>query len=142
MSIEKAPEIYLDDELKQILGQQWRTCAKNKLPYVFLNAHGADRVKKFYKSGSNACAKAKVGKRYFLDFRRTAVRNMVRSGIPESVAMKVSGHKTRAVFDRYNIVDEKELKIAAKTQHEYLESKMGTFWAQSPISEVFKKKSV
>jgi integrase len=136
----KAREIYLDDELKQILGQQWRASAKNKLPYVFLNAHGADRVKKFYKSWDNACAKAKVGKRYFHDFRRTAVRNMVRSGIPESVAMKVSGHKTRAVFDRYNIVDENDLKMAAKTQHEYLEAKMGTKRAQSPILEVFKKK--
>ena len=97
----KAREIYLDDELKQILGQQWRTCAKNKLPFVFLNAHGTDGVKKFYKSWSNACVKAKVGKRYFHDFRLAAVRNMVRSGIPESVAMKVSGHKSRAVFDRY-----------------------------------------
>ncbi len=136
----KAREIYLDDELKQILGEQWRENAKNELPYVFLNAHGTDRVKAFYRTWNNACAKAKVGKRYFHDFRRTAVRNMVRSGIPESVAMKVSGHKTRSVFDRYNIVDENDLKMAAKTQHEYLEAKMGTIQAQSPISEVFKKK--
>jgi integrase len=136
----KAREIYLDDELKQILGEQWRKSAKSELPYVFLNIHGTDRVKAFYKSWDNACVKAKVGKRYFHDFRRTAVRNMVRSGIPESVAMKVSGHKTRSVFDRYNIVDENDLKMAAKTQHEYLEAKMGTIQSQLPISEVYKKK--
>ncbi len=125
---DEARSVYLDDELKEVFNMQWERRKKSKtlIPYVFPNKTGTDKIKRFDKTWKKACQDAKIGIRLFHDFRRTAVRNMVRSGIPERVAMMISGHKTRSIFDRYNIVNDQDLKLAAQKEEAYLKSQTGT----------------
>lgn len=114
----EARTVYLDDELKAIIKKQF-TGRRLGCPYVFYL--GGEPIGEFRRSWATACRVAKMKGKLFHDLRRTAVRNMVRSGIPERVAMTISGHKTRSIFDRYNIVNDEDLRNAAKMQSEYLE---------------------
>lgn len=83
------------------------------VPWVFARKSGA-RILSFRKRWLEACRAAGQPGRLLHDFRRTAARNLIRRGVAERVAMELTGHLTRSVFDRYAIVDETMLLEAAE----------------------------
>jgi integrase len=76
-------------------------------------------VAEFRKSWATACKKANCSGKLFHDLRRSAVRNMTQAGTPQAVAMKISGHKTPSMFQRYNIVATDDLRTALQRTEEY-----------------------
>jgi integrase len=129
--------IVLDGELLETLKAQWERRKVVEVPgksptllcpYVF--HRNGKPIKDIRDVWHNACVAVGLGQmvevernckkkkkyvgKFFHDFRRTGCRDMIRAGINERVAMKISGHKTRSVFDRYNIVNPNDLREAAR----------------------------
>jgi hypothetical protein len=117
-----APELSLSSRLVKLLRKRFQSGS------VFITTN-------FRKAFRIACAKVGLGRKTGskewqyegllpYDLRRSAIRNLKRAGVQETVAMKISGHKTRAVFDRYNITDVDDVKQAMKRVTQYNASSM------------------
>jgi len=109
-----ARPIYLPQVLLDVLEQQWREHLEQypECHYVF-HRRGKPIIS-YAKDWRKAITEAGLVRKLPHDFRRTAVRNLVRAGVPERVAMAITGHKTRSVFERYNIVSDGDLKEAVR----------------------------
>jgi integrase len=96
----------LSGELREIID---RAHNARRLDCSFVFHNFGEPIGDFRKAWRNARNAACLGKVLVHDMRRSAIRNLVRAGVPETVAMALSGHKTRAVFDRYNVTSETDL---------------------------------
>ncbi len=129
---------------RQERDRKYPTCS-----WVFSNS--GRPIKNMYKAWRTGCVKADLGKMVCVscsgeinesgvcsqcsgkvvkyvgliphDLRRTGVRNLIRAGVPRSVAMKISGHKTESVFERYNITSQEDLREAARSLTKYIDEK-------------------
>jgi integrase len=109
----------LEGELRAVIENRLRA-QRLDCPLIF--HRGGRPVGDFRKSWNRACREAGLEGKLLYDLRRTAVRNMVRAGVDPAVAMKISGHRTRNVFDRYNIISDTDLREAMAKTAAYVES--------------------
>lgn len=107
----------LNGELLEVME---RANGQRRLDCVNVFHIGGEPIGDFRGSWKTACESAGLAGLLVHDLRRSAIRNMVRAGIPERVCMALSGHKTRAIFDRYNIVNESDLTSATERLHHHL----------------------
>ena len=109
---------YLEiDELREMIEEQWRRHEALRqqgmlCPWLFFRGRGKP-IKSLARAWRTACRLAGSPGRVPHDFRRTAVRNLERAGVPRKVAMLIVGHRTEAMYRRYDIVTESDLHAAA-----------------------------
>ena len=100
----------INADLRRILDER-KALKKDGQRLVFTRK--GQPIVSMHKAFRAACKEAGVGDRILHDLRRSAIRRMVRKGISETVAMRLSGHKTMSVFRRYDITSTDDLRDAA-----------------------------
>jgi integrase len=104
---------------QQAIVEQMSKQQEKDIPWVFPGRLG-ERLHTVQHPWETARKAANVGRKLVHDFRRTAVRNLVRAGVPRKTAMEMVGHKTEEMFRRYNIVDYKDMQDAGDKLAKYL----------------------
>jgi integrase len=102
--------IILTGRVREALGQLPRSLSG----YVFVNPETGKPWNQIKKVFFRARKDAGLHKLWFHDLRRSFITNARRRGVAESVVMRMSGHKTRSVFERYNVVNEDDLRDAVR----------------------------
>ena len=104
----------LQGELAALIERRWQARKVGRVFALHVFHRGGRPLGEFREAWLAACRNAGLGNRWFHSLRRSAARNMSLQGIPEKVIMSIMGHKTRVMFDRYNIVTEADQRAYAK----------------------------
>jgi integrase len=123
--------LMLEGELLEIIKRRF---AARRLGCPFVFHQDGQPIGDFRKAWRTACktaskaikddpsARLALASALVHDLRRSGIRNAIRAGVTETIVMAMSGHETRAVFDRYNISDDADLAAAAKKITAYVQS--------------------
>lgn len=136
---EQARVFPFTEDLRRTLKAQQKLTEGLDSSYVFCHLTGGRKAKRisysgFYKAWKRAVRAAGVA-RVPHDFRRTAIRNLERDGVPRSVAMSMVGQKTEEVYRRYAIVDEAMIREAAIKMNRGAKARRAT--ARRPVGKRF-----
>ena len=109
--------LVLEGQLRAVIERRLKV-RRLDTPLIFHRA--GQPVGEFKKSWATACTRAGLHGVLFHDLRRSAVRNMIRAGVSPHVVMQISGHRTASMLKRYDIIDEVDLRDAARKTEAYL----------------------
>ena len=116
---ENPRRIYYVEKIGEIL------TSLNKVRYLehnYVFTYKGKQLKSIKTSFNHACKKAQIEDLHFHDLRHTFNTMMRKAGVPKSIIMKITGHKTSAMFERYNTIDEDDAKDALNKLNQFLES--------------------
>jgi integrase len=118
----QAKTLTLTQELTALVQRRLQECSDHSK--LVFHRHG-EFIRDFRKAWYRATEQAGLKGRLFHDLRRSSVRDMIRAGVHERIAMEVSGHKTRSIFDRYNITNERDIHDALERTAHYRKLQLG-----------------